>query len=318
MPKPRLLDQVHNQIKFLHYSSRTEESYIYWIKKFIFYHHKKHPKDMGEDEIRIFLSHLATHENVSASTQNQALSALLFLYRYVLKRDIQLIEKIEKAKRPKRLPVVFTRQEVDKILSIMTGTHWLVASLLYGTGMRLLECLRLRVQDIDFTQMIITIRDGKGWKDRITMLPESLKDSLRNQIRKAKTIHNEDIRDGYGETILPYALARKYLNAGKEFGWQWVFPASKLSFNKEKQIISRHHLNESSIQRAVKDALRKAEIHKNGSCHSFRHSFATHLLENGYDIRTVQELLGHKDIRTTMIYTHVLSKNKMGVKSPLD
>ena len=318
MPKPKLLDMVRNQIRLRHYSIRTEETYVSWIKKFIFFHNKRHPKDMGESEVERFLSHLAVKRKVSASTQNQALSALLFLYKNVLKKELKFIKNTVSAKRHRHIPVVFSREEIEKIFIHLKGTPWLVANLLYGSGLRLMESIRLRRQDIDFDYNQIIVRSGKGEKDRKTMLPLSLKSPLKTQLEKVKIIHTEDIRDGFGEVFLPYALSKKYPNASKEFGWQWVFPSSRRSIDPRTGIERRHHINETVIQRAVKNTLREAGINKNGSCHSFRHSFATHLLENGYDIRTVQELLGHKDIRTTMIYTHVLNKGGLGVKSPLD
>lgn len=316
--KPKLLDQVQNTIRLKHYSIRTEQSYIQWIKRFIIFHNKRHPKDMGEKEITEFLTHLAVRENVSSSTQNQALCALLFLYREVLQEDIGWLDDIERAKRSKRLPVVFTREEAKKILLRLEGTKWLMASLLYGTGLRLMECVRLRVKDVDFSYNHIVVREGKGDKDRITMLPESLKKPLQLQMSRVKEIHEEDLKQGFGNVSLPDALEKKYPNASKELAWQYVFPSGKRSIDPRSGIEKRHHIDESVLQRAVKDAIRSAGIHKQASCHTFRHSFATHLLEGGYDIRTVQELLGHKDVSTTMIYTHVLNKGGKGVRSPLD
>ncbi|MEA3476455.1 MAG: integron integrase [Candidatus Cloacimonadota bacterium] len=318
MPKPKLLDMVRNQIRLKHYSIRTEEAYVIWIKKFIFFHNKRHPKDMSEEEVKEFLTYLAVDKKVSASTQNQALSALLFLYKNVLKKELKFIKNTVSAKRHRHIPVVFSREEIEKIFYYLKETNWLIANLLYGSGLRLMESIRLRIQDIDFDYNQIIVRSGKGEKDRKTMLPLSLKMHLRNQIDKVKIIHSEDIRDGYGDVFLPYALSRKYPNASKEFGWQWIFPASKRSIDPRSGIIRRHHISETVLQRAVKKAVKKTGITKPASCHTFRHSFATHLLENGYDIRTVQELLGHKDVRTTMIYTHVLNKGGLGVKSPLD
>ncbi|MEK7698792.1 MAG: integron integrase [Planctomycetota bacterium] len=313
-----MLDQVQNTIRLKHYSIRTEQSYIQWIKRFIIFHNKRHPKDMGEKEITEFLTHLAVRENVSSSTQNQALCALLFLYREVLQEDIGWLDDIERAKRSKRLPVVFTREEAKKILLRLEGKKWLMASLLYGTGLRLMECVRLRVKDVDFSYNHIVVREGKGDKDRITMLPESLKKPLQLQISRVKEIHEEDLKQGFGNVSLPDALEKKYPHASKELAWQYVFPASKRSIDPRSDIEKRHHVDESVLQRAVKDAIRSAGIHKQASCHTFRHSFATHLPEGGYDIRTVQELLGHKDVSTTMIYTHVLNKGGKGVRSPLD
>ncbi|MGZ5435453.1 MAG: integron integrase [Pyrinomonadaceae bacterium] len=273
---------------------------------------------MHETEIREFISHLAASEGVSASTQTVALSALLFLYRDVLKQELPYISNIERARKPKRLPVVFTRDETKRILANLEGTQWLIAALLYGSGLRLTECLRLRVKDIDFTYGQVVIRDGKGEKDRLTMLPAKLKQPLLRHLQKIKVLHEEDLRAGYGEVFLPYALARKYPNAPKQWGWQYVFPAATRSVDPRSEKERRHHLSDSSVQKAVKMAVRRAGIVKNASCHAFRHSFATHLLESGYDIRTIQELLGHKDVRTTMIYTHVLNRGGRGVQSPMD
>lgn len=273
---------------------------------------------MGESEIRAFISHLAVEGAVTASTQTVALSALLFLYRDVLKQNLPYVADIERARKPKRLPVVFTREETKRILANLEGTQWLIAGLLYGSGLRLMECLRLRVKDMDFTYGQLTVRDGKGEKDRITMLPSRLREPLGRHLQKVKVIHEEDLVAGYGEVFLPYALARKYPNAPKEWGWQYVFPAASRSIDPRSGRERRHHLSDQAVQKAMKKAMRIGQISKNGSCHTLRHSFATHLLENGYDIRTVQELLGHKDVRTTMIYTHVLNRGGKGVLSPLD
>ena len=318
MSKLKLLDMVINQIRLKHYSIRTEESYVSWIKRFILFHNKQHPKKMGEEEVERFLSHLAVNRKVSASTQNQALSAILFLYKNVLKKELKFIKNTVSAKRHRHIPVVFTREEIEKIFTHLKGTPWLVANLLYGSGLRLMESIRLRIQDINFDYNQIIVRSGKGEKDRKTILPLSLKSSLKMQLEKVKIIHAEDIRDGFCDVFLPYALSKKYQNASKEFGWQWVFPSSRRSIDPRTGIERRHHINETVIQRAVKNAIHEASINKNGSCHTFRHSFATHLLENGYDIRTIQKLLGHKDVRTTMIYTHVINRGNLGVKSPLD
>lgn len=318
MSKPKLLDQVRYAIRVKHYSIRTEEAYLYWIRQFIFFAGKKHPSDMGEKEVGQFLTHLAVKKKVSSSTQNQAFSALLFLYRHVLDRGLGKLENVQRAKTSKRLPVVFTKQEVKKIIGHLEGVTWLMASLLYGSGLRLMECLRLRVKDIDFEYGQITVRDGKGHKDRVTMLPDSIKELLKRHLEKVKAIHESDLKKGFGRVYLPFALNRKYPNANREWGWQYVFPASKNSKEPRSGIIMRHHLDESVLQRAVKSSIRESGITKHGSCHTFRHSFATHLLEDGYDIRTVQELLGHKDVSTTMIYTHVLNKGGRAVKSPMD
>ncbi len=317
-PKPKLLDEVRTVMRLRHMSIRTEEAYVQWIKRFIMFHHKRHPQEMGEGEIRDFLAYLAVDQNVAASTQNQAMSALLFLYREVLAKELPRLNQIERPTKPKRLPVVFTRQEVQAVLAHLPGTHHLVASLLYGSGLRLLECLRLRVKDVDFQTNQIIVRDGKGEKDRVTMLPASLKEPLREHLKKVKRLHETDLGEGFGSVYLPYALARKYPQAEKAWGWQYIFPAPTRSVDPRSGARRRHHLDESGVQKAVKEAVRMAGIHKPGSCHSFRHSFATHLLEAGHDIRTIQELLGHADVRTTMIYTHVLNRGGMGVRSPLD
>jgi integron integrase len=301
-----------------HLSIRTEKAYVSWIRRFIIFHHKRHPRDMSEVEIRAFISHLAVEDAVTASTQTVALSALLFLYRDVLKQELPYISNIERARKPKRLPTVFTRDEVKRLLANLEGTHWLIAGLLYGSGLRLMECLRLRVKDMDFTYGQITVRDGKGEKDRVTMFPESLKERIRHHLEKVRLLHLDDLHAGYGEVHLPYALARKYPNAPKEWGWQYVFPAPNRSIDPRSGKQRRHHLSERAVQKAVRNAIRAAHILKNASCHTFRHSFATHLLEKGYDIRTVQELLGHADVRTTMIYTHVLNRGGRGVRSPMD
>lgn len=318
MSPPKLIDQVRNVIRLKHYSLRTEEAYWHWIKRFILFHNKRHPNDMGEAEISSFLSHLAVDKRVAASTQNQALSALLFLYKEVLKKPLDWIEGVQRAKRPSRLPVVFTREEVQLILRNLDGTRWLMASLLYGSGLRLTECLRLRVKDIDFGYSQIIVRDGKGAKDRITVLPNSLKDPLRKHLEKVKALHERDLLEGCGRTTLPFALDRKYLNAARQWGWQYVFPSARRCWDAQLKMEVRHHLAEEVLQKAVKSAVFRAGISKPGSCHTFRHSFATHMLESGYDIRTVQELLGHKDLNTTMIYTHVMNKGGRGVRSPSD
>jgi integron integrase len=315
---PRLLDQVRESIRLKHYSLKTEKSYVHYIRDFILFHDKRHPKDMGADEIRAYLSHLAVERDVAASTQTVALSALLFLYRQVLQIELPYIDEIERAKRPERVPVVFTRTEVKQILTHLDGVEHLVVSLLYGSGLRLMECLRLRVKDIDFEYQQITVRDGKGSKDRVTMLPASSIEPLCYQLQKAKSLHQQDLAMGYGEVELPYALARKYPNANQQWNWQFVFPSWKRSLDPRTKVVRRHHLYEQSIQRAVKQAIQRAGITKHGGCHTFRHSFATHLLEDGYDIRTIQELLGHKNVKTTMIYTHVLNRGGRGVRSPLD
>lgn len=317
MQQPKLLDQVRNLMRLKHLSYKTERAYVGYIRKYILFHNKKHPKEMGVDEIRDYLTHLAVEKNVAASTQNVAFNALLFLYKQVLGIDLPIIEGVLRAKRPLRLPSVFTPSEAKALIAELGGATNLIVSLLYGCGMRLTEALRLRVKDIDFEAWQITVRDGKGAKDRTTMLPETIADNLRNHLDRVKLLQEQDLADGFGSVLLPYALKRKYPNADKEFAWAYVFPSAKLSPTREDGVVRRHHTAESTIQEAVKRAMRKLGIHKHASCHTFRHSFATHLLENHYDIRTVQELLGHKDVRTTQIYTHVL-KNKNFVRSPLD
>lgn len=317
MTPPKLLDLVRQEIALRHYSTNTEKAYTHWIKCYVHYHELRHPKEMGQKEIREFLSHLATEKDVSSATQNQALNALLFLYKDVLKIPLAAAANIVRAKRPKFLPTVLTRNELVEILGQLRGTPLLVAGLLYGGGLRLLEGLRLRVKDIDFDHDQIYVRDGKGAKDRATLLPRLLKPSLHHHLKKVQLLFEEDLSAGFSGASMPPALQRKYPNAAKEWGWQYVFPASsrvRWSDNSNR----RHHLHESAIQRAVKDAVRRAGIPKPASCHTFRHSFATHLLENGCNIRVIQELLGHSDVRTTMVYTHVLPMSGQGIQSPLD
>jgi integron integrase len=309
---------MREALRSRHYSRRTEQTYCQWVKRFIFFHKVRHPVEMGEAEINAFLTHLAVKEKVSASTQNQALSALLFLYRHVLGREVGDLGDVIRARKPKRLPVVITREEVKSVLANLTGDKWLMASLMYGAGLRLMECLRLRVQDVDFFRNEILVRDGKGAKDRITMLPESLKASLQEHLKTVKAVHERDLADGWGRVLMPDALDRKYPNAPKDWRWQWVFPQENRWKNASTGEQGRHHVHETILQRAVKEAVRKANLVKRVGCHTFRHSFATHLLETGYDIRTIQELLGHKDVSTTMIYTHVLNKGGHGVRSPID
>ena len=318
MEKPKLLDQVRNLMRVRHLSLKTERAYVYYIREYILFHDKRHPLEMGVAEIRDYLTYLAVERKVAASTQNVALNAILFLYKQVLEIQLPLVEGVLRAKKPQRLPVVFTPHEAKSIIAELSETTRLIASLLYGSGMRLSEVLRLRVKDIEFEAMQINVRDGKGAKDRITMLPESLAEELNTQLKRVKLIHDEDLSKGGGAVFLPYALSRKYKNADKSFIWQYVFPSTKISPNRHDGVIRRHHISESTIQEGVKRAIKKLGIAKHASCHSFRHSFATHLLENHYDIRTVQDLLGHKDVRTTQIYTHVLTKGRNTVKSPLD
>lgn len=314
----KLLENVRLVIRFKHYSIRTEEAYLRWIKEFILFHNKRHPSQLGEHEVTDFLSYLATDRKVSASTQNQAMTAILFLYRHVLKEPLDWLDNVESAKKPTKLPLVLTRDEVRSTLLHLEGTKWLIASLLYGAGLRLMECLRLRIKDIDFGYNQIIVRDGKGAKDRITILPSSLKQSLQRHLLRAKALHEQDLNDGFGQVYLPFALSRKYSNADREWGWQYVFPSAKRSLDPRSGIMRRHHVSETAIQKAVTGAVRKAGLSKPASCHTLRHSFATHLLEDGYDIRTIQELLGHKDVSTTMIYTHIINRGGKGVQSPID
>jgi len=315
---PRLLDVVRDCIRRKHYSLRTEQTYVHWIRRFIYFHGKRHPLELGEAEVTAFVNHLARERDVAAATQNQALSALLFLYREALKRPLAWLEGLERAKRPARVPTVLTRREAQHLLANLHGTRWLMASLLYGAGLRLRECLKLRVKDVDFEYRQIVVRDGKGAKDRVTMLPASAAEALKAQIAHARRVHERDLAAGCGDVELPDALARKYPKAPYEWGWKFVFPSHKLSTDPRTGAVRRHHLYENYLIRAVKDAARRAGIAKHVSCHTLRHSFATHLLEAGHDIRTVQELLGHSDVSTTMVYTHVLNKGGRGVMSPLD
>jgi integron integrase len=314
----KLLDHLRAAIRVRHFSPRTEEAYAGWVRRYIVFHGKRHPDEMGESEIRDFLSFLAVQQKVAASTQNQALAALLFLYREVLRRPMDSVDVGIRAKRPERLPVVLTRDEIRQILAVMPGTSRIVASLLYGSGLRLMEALELRIKDLDFDRSEIRVRDGKGRKDRVTMLSRTIQASLREHLRRVRELHDKDLADGAGRAVLPSALSRKYLNADREWSWQWVFPASSRYFDRGAGIERRHHLHETVIQREMKMAVRKAGIAKPATCHTLRHSFATHLLDSGSDIRTVQELLGHRDVRTTMIYTHVLNKGGRGVQSPAD
>jgi integron integrase len=316
--KPKLLERVREEMRVRHYSLRTEATYSEWIVRFIKFHGMKHPRDMGAEEVNAFLTHLATERNVTASTQNQALSALLFLYGVVLEVKLPWLGEIPRATRPSKLPVVLSKKEVSRVLGKMRGEYRLMADLLYGSGMRLMECLRLRVKDIDFGYLQITVREGKGAKDRTTMLPVILVEGLREHLEQVKKIHERDLAEGFGQVMLPNALDRKYQNAAQEWGWQWVFPAAKRSIDPRSGVERRHHVSDKNLQNAVKEAGRKSGITKTVTPHVFRHSFATHLLEAGYDIRTVQELLGHKDVSTTMIYTHVLNKPGIAVRSPLD
>jgi len=315
---PKLLDQIRDRIRTKHYSLRTETQYVQWIKRFILFHDKRHPQEMGAAEVEAFLTHLAVVGKVSASTQNQALSALLFLYKEVLSIDLPWLDKVVRAKQPQRLPVVLTRTEVQAVLTRMSGTYGLMANLLYGTGMRLMECVRLRVKDVDFEREEILIRNGKGAKDRITLLPKSLTGSLQAHLLQRRTLFDDDSRSGKASVYLPDALERKYPNAATDWAWQYIFPSGSFSIDPRSGVERRHHIDEKLLQRAMKKAVQASGITKLATPHTLRHSFATHLLDSGCDIRTIQELLGHKDVHTTMIYTHVLNKGGRGVKSPLD
>lgn len=314
----KLLDSVRYAIRSKHYSPSTEKAYVGWVKRYVLFHGKRHPNEMGKEEIAVFISHLAIKRRVSASTQNQALSAILFLYKEVLEKEIEWIDGIVRAKRPARIPEVLSKDEVRALLAQLRGREWLMASIMYGAGLRLMECLRLRIKDVDFSRNEIVVRRGKGKKDRVTMLPSPIKMKLRTHIENVYKQHQQDLKRGHGSVQLPYALGKKYPKAAWEWSWQWVFPATRFYKDSITGEYRRHHLHESVIQRAVKNAVRASGISKRASCHTLRHSFATHLLENGYDIRTVQELLGHKDVTTTMVYTHVLNRGGKGVKSPLE
>lgn len=337
-PKLKLREQLAEVCRFRHYSHRTENAYWHWIKGFIQFHRRKatphpqslppagaerearwrHPRELGAAEVQAYLSHLAVHQDVAAATQRQALNAIIFLYREVLGMDLGLIGEIERPQRQAKLPVVLTKEEVRRVLASVAPAHRLACRLLYGTGMRLLECLRLRVKDVDFGRNEIVIHDGKGAKDRVTMLPESVKEDLACHLERVRLLHEKDLAAGHGRASLPHALARKFRNAEREWCWQYVFPAGVVAWDSETRTLRRHHLHEKNLQRAVKSAAGLAKVSKPVTPHTFRHSFATHLLENGYDIRTVQELLGHKDVSTTQIYTHVMQKPGLGVRSPLD
>jgi integron integrase len=318
VPAPRLIERFRAAIRARHYSRRTEKTYWFWIRYFIFHNNKRHPAEMGAAEVTAFLSWLATERNVAAATQNQALAAMLFLYKAVLGRDMPWFDDLVRAKRPVRLPVVLTELEARKLLEQLHGTAWLMASLLYGAGLRLQECLMLRVKDVDFAYRQVLVRDGKGAKDRITMLPEMIVQPLQVHLGRVQALHRRDLAEGYGEVWLPGALSRKYPRAGYEWAWQFLFPSKNRSADPESGVIRRHHVFPDTMSRAIKRATLAAGIHKPVGSHTLRHSFATHLLQSGYDIRTVQELLGHSDVSTTMIYTHVLNKGGRGVKSPLD
>ena len=315
---PKLLDRVRWLLRAKHYSIRTEQAYVDWIRRFILFHGKRHPDEMGEKEISDFLSYLAVEKNVSASTENQAFSALLFLYQQVLERKLDFIDNVQRVTRPAKLPVVFTQSEARAVLAQLKGDYRLMAELLYGSGLRVMECARLRVKDIDFGYGHIMVRDGKGLRDRVTLLPERLRGPLQVHLKRVQEMHERDLADGKGRVYLPFALERKYRNANRSWAWQYVFPALNLSVDPRSGEMRRHHVAEKNLQKAVKAAIIRARVGKAASCHTFRHSFATHLLNRGQDIRTVQELLGHKDVSTTMIYTHVLNKPGLAVRSPLD
>ncbi|MES2490636.1 MAG: integron integrase [Pseudomonadota bacterium] len=315
---PRLLDQVRQRIRVKHYSIRTETSYVDWIRRFVIFNDKRHPRQMGAPEVEAFLTHLAVQRNVAASTQNQALAAILFLYKEVLNVELAWLEGVTRAKKPQRLPTVLSRQEVDAVLARMSGTPALVARLLYGTGMRLMEAIRLRVKDLDLQRREVLVRDGKGGKDRVTVLPAVLVTALKEHLAARRALFDADVALGRADVWLPHALSEKYPNAAREWGWQYVFVAKSFSVDPRNQQVRRHHLDESVVQRSLRTAAIAAQIVRPVSPHVLRHSFATHLLEAGYDIRTVQELLGHADVSTTMIYTHVLNRGGRGVVSPLD
>ena len=315
---PRLLAQVRVRIRFKHYSLRTEQAYVDWIKRFIRFHGNRHPSELSAGDVEQFLTHLASDLNVAASTQNQAQSALLFLYREVLALELPRLDGVVRAKTASRLPTVLTRSEVARLLDAFGIAHRLVAELLYGTGMRIMEAVRLRVKDVDLERREILVRDGKGAKDRVTVLPDRLVGPLRRQLRETERLHALDLQDGCGAVWLPFALERKYPNACRDWGWQYVFPADRRSRDPRSGIERRPHISDPSVQRAMREALRICGIAKLATPHTLRHSFATHLLEAGHDIRTVQELLGHADVSTTMIYTHVLNRGGRGVVSPLD
>lgn len=315
---PGLFDEVRRVLRTKHYSIRTEAVYLGWIRRFIVANGRKHPRAMGAPEVERFLTSLAVDGQVAANTQNQALSALLFLYKEVLRIDLPWMEDVTRAKRPRRLPTVLSRTEVQDLLAQLDGRPWLQCSLLYGTGLRLMECLRLRVKDVDFAHNEITVRNGKGSKDRRTVLPKALVEPLQREVERARVLHEADLLAGFGAVLLPHALARKYPNAEREFGWQYVFPSPKRSIDPREKVERRHHFDDGMLSRALKSACRRAGIVKPVSAHTLRHSFATHMIEAGYDIRTVQELLGHKDVATTQIYTHVLNRGAGGVVSPLD
>jgi integron integrase len=313
-----VLERVRERIRLKHYSIRTEETYLQWIRRFLEFHRPRDLRILEATDLEAFLTYLAVDGKVAASTQNQALNAILFAYREVLQLGIPWLDDVVRASKPRRLPVVLTRQETQALLSRLEGVNWLMASLLYGSGLRLMECVRLRVKDLDLERCVLTVRDGKGGKDRVTVFPGTLEEPMKLQLSRSRSLFDQAVREGRAGVYLPYALERKYPSASVEWGWQYVFPATDYSVDPRTGIRRRHHLSEQNLQRAVKQAVRDSGITKPASCHTLRHSFATHLLENGYDLRTIQELLGHSDIRTTQIYTHVLNRGGRGVLSPLD
>ncbi len=315
---PRLLDRYREEMVVRHYAKRTVQSYVSWVRRYLRFHKMRHPREMGQDDINAFLTHLAVKEKLAATSQNQALAALLFLYRTVLSGDVGSLEGVVRAHRPRRLPVVLSEDEVRRVFIHLQGTSALVGNVLYGSGLRLKEALRLRIKDVDFDQSCILVRNAKGHKDRITVLPESLKTPLKAHLNDVRALHAQDLSEGWGRVKLPGALARKYVNAAREWGWQWVFPQQKRWSNHNTGEQGRHHMDSSLVQKAMRAAVQAAGIHKLATCHTLRHSFATHLLERGVDIRTIQELLGHSDVKTTMIYTHVLNRGPAGVRSPAD
>ncbi|MBN2361972.1 MAG: integron integrase [Deltaproteobacteria bacterium] len=316
--QPSWYEKTRRALRARHYSLRTEEAYLGWLRRFLQANRHRDPRELDEMAINRFVSHLAVDGQVSAATQNQALAALLFFYRDVLGHALEQIDDVIRAKRPRRLPVVLSRQEVKALLARLDGANWIMASLLYGAGLRLLECLRLRVKDIDFDRNELVVRRGKGGKDRVTVLPAMLREPLREHLERVHELHQKDLADGWGEVMLPDALERKYHGASREWGWQWVFPAQRFSVDPRSGVVRRHHLHQTVLQRAIKQAASAAGQVKPVSPHTLRHSFATHLVESGYDIRTIQELLGHKDVSTTMVYTHVLNRGGRGVQSPAD
>ncbi|HKK45798.1 MAG TPA: integron integrase [Balneolaceae bacterium] len=318
MAKSALLSKMRTEIRRRNYSYRTEQAYTTWIVRFVKFHNTRHPGDMGGDEIVEYLNYLADKRQVAASTQNQALCAILFLYKHILDHPINEVLDFRRAQTPEKLPVVLTPEEVHKILDHLSGTTRLIAEILYGAGLRISECLRLRVMDLDFEYNQIQVRSGKGQKDRITIMPQRVKKKLRQQVERVKVLHRRDAKRGCGDTLLPKALSKKYPNAAGKFKWAYLFPSSKLGTDPRSGLVHRHHVSDTTVQRKVSEAVKKSSVHKHATCHTLRHSFATHLLENGYDIRTVQELLGHKNVKTTMIYTHVIKNKGSVIKSPLD